>query len=388
VLVRRPADPDAFNGTVVVEWLNVSSGRDSDPDFAFLYPYLLREGYAFVGVSAQRTGVEGGGGVLEIPGVPPESLTPLKIWDPQRYGSLAHPGDEFSYDIYSQVGRWALGADGTPGALADLAVERVLAVGESQSAGRLVTYVNAVHPEVLVYDGFLIHSRGGAGAVLNPAAADARPSTAAIRTDLEQPVLQFQTETDLFRLGFVAARQDDTDRIMTWEVAGTAHADASTLAYGRASAEVWFDGAGPDFSVLCGRVNEGPQAQVLRAAFDALHRWVVDGTTPPVSPRLETTTDAFVVDELGIALGGIRTPAVDVPTNVLSGVPREGSSVFCSLFGRTDPLPEGTLAARYPTAADYAAAVEASADAAADAGFLLAPERDEIVADASRGLRP
>ncbi len=28
----------------------------------------------------------------------------LKTADPERYGTLSHPGDSFSFDIYSQVG--------------------------------------------------------------------------------------------------------------------------------------------------------------------------------------------------------------------------------------------------------------------------------------------
>ncbi len=35
ILVRRPTDPAKFNGTVIVEWLNVTSGMDADPDFGF-----------------------------------------------------------------------------------------------------------------------------------------------------------------------------------------------------------------------------------------------------------------------------------------------------------------------------------------------------------------
>ena len=42
VVVRRPADASAFSGTVVVEWLNVSSGLDANPDWAFLAPELVR----------------------------------------------------------------------------------------------------------------------------------------------------------------------------------------------------------------------------------------------------------------------------------------------------------------------------------------------------------
>ena len=36
VLVYRPANARKFNGTVVVEWLNVSGGLDADPDWVSL----------------------------------------------------------------------------------------------------------------------------------------------------------------------------------------------------------------------------------------------------------------------------------------------------------------------------------------------------------------
>ena len=105
--------------------------------------------------------------------------------DPARYGSLDLPGDAFSYDIYTQVAR-ALRGDGGDAALAGLRPERILGIGESQSAFALTTYVDAVHPVVQAYDGFLLHSRGGfsfplaapsgaadiAGSISNPSVHD------------------------------------------------------------------------------------------------------------------------------------------------------------------------------------------------------------------------
>jgi hypothetical protein len=52
ILVRRPANPARFNGTVIVEWMNVSGG-ESAPDWDYLNPMLMRDGYAYVAVSAQ-----------------------------------------------------------------------------------------------------------------------------------------------------------------------------------------------------------------------------------------------------------------------------------------------------------------------------------------------
>ena len=40
ILVRRPTDARKFNGTVIVEWLNVSGGLDAAPDWTFTHPML------------------------------------------------------------------------------------------------------------------------------------------------------------------------------------------------------------------------------------------------------------------------------------------------------------------------------------------------------------
>ena len=97
IVVVRPKDPKRFNGTVAVEWLNVTGGLDAGPDWTYSHREMLRSGFAYVGVSAQRVGVEGG-----------QSLggagMPLKKANPARYGSLVHPGDAFSFDIFSQAG--------------------------------------------------------------------------------------------------------------------------------------------------------------------------------------------------------------------------------------------------------------------------------------------
>jgi hypothetical protein len=378
VLVRRPADPDAFDGTVFVEWFNVTAGVDGDPDFGLTHPELMGHGSAYVGVSAQRAGIEGGG-VLPIPGVQVQALKQL---DPERYGDLVHPGDQYSYDIYSQAAQ-AVRRPGDVDVLDGLEVRHVIAMGESQSAARLVTYVDAVHPVAGIYDGYLVHSRGGGGAPIADGTSVLGDGTARIRDDLDVPVMQFQTETDLFGLlGFARARQDDTDTLRTWEAAGTAHADQAILDY---NAELAEDvGGGFDLAGTCGSINQGPQAQVVRAALAALRDWVVDGTVPPEAPRLEVAADAIARDERGIALGGIRTPGVDAPVSVLTGEAPPDRSVLCMLFGDTVPFDAATLAALYPTQDDYVDAVTAAADAAVAAGFLRQDDADEMIATAGQ----
>jgi hypothetical protein len=304
----------------------------------------------------------------------------LKEYDPERYGELEHPGDQFSYDIFSQVAQ-ALRRPGDLNVLGGLVPEHLIAFGESQSAGRLITYVNGVQPVTDIFDGFLIHGRADGGAPLND--ADVPEPPAYIRDDIADPVFQFEAETDVGR-GYWAARQDDTELLRTWEVAGTSHADQSILDYTAGLAEE-FD---LDLSEECPAVNDGPQADVLRAAFVALRDWIVDGTAPPTADRVQDEDGVIARDDLGIALGGIRTPPVDAPTIVLSGDPVPGTSVICSLFGNETPIPPAQLAELYPTHDDYVAAVTESADAAVAGGFLRQAEADAFVAAAEEAPVP
>jgi hypothetical protein len=257
---------------------------DSDPDWSFAHDELMREGYGYIGVSAQAIGVNGGAAKLPIPGF---TALALKEWDPERYAPLNHPGDQFSYDIYTQAAATALDPKGTD-PFAGYDVQRLIAAGESQSASRMTTYVNAVHPNVRLFDGFLVHSRGGSGAALSPT-APAPPKVSAIRADLTEPVFQLETETDLFGLGFHPARQPDTDLLRTWEVAGTAHADQFTLDAGIESGHEWDPNANVDFSASCGTINNGPQTYMVRALVHA--GLIVEGTPPKAGDHRDRRQD-------------------------------------------------------------------------------------------------
>ncbi|HEY4375555.1 MAG TPA: alpha/beta hydrolase domain-containing protein [Acidimicrobiales bacterium] len=367
MIVRRPADPAKFNGTVIVEWLNVSAGMDSDPDFGLAHDELLRDGYAYVGVSVQKVGVMGGGGLLPVPGFTPKAL---RQQNPGRYGSLHQPGDDYSYDIFAQAAeavRHPAGLD----PLGGLARKHVIGDGESQSAFRMVTFVDAIQPITHVFDGFLIHSRAGNGDELNKAEADKMPKVAFIRSDTSVPVFQFETETDLFVLGFYPARQADTDKVRTWEVAGTSHADASVLNYGLESGKVSAPDERFDIANSCGPINAGPQTYVLRAAIAALNAWVAKGTPPPAGPPIDVVRGVIQRDADGNVLGGVRSPAVDAPIATLSGEHNAKPGIFCQVFGSTTPYTPAHLAQLYPTHATYVAKVKAAATAAVKAGHLL-----------------
>jgi hypothetical protein len=388
MVVYRPIDPKDFDGTAFVEWLNVSAGFDTSPDWLTLHTQIIRAGAAYVAVSAQAVGVQGGADV--IPGA---SSGGLKGGDPARYGSLEHPGDAYSYDMYSQAGVAAAGGAKGPKPLGDLDVQRVIAMGESQSAFRLTTYVNAIHPVTGVYDGFFIHSRAGGSAgfgTTNFSQPDATiPKVVHTRTDVDVPVLTAQTETDLLRLGYLPSRQPDSKNFRLWEIAGTSHADQYTVSLsqgdtGDGTAELkLLDPANANGGVLsCATpINAGPAFPALNAGLFHLERWVRDGTPPPKAPRMESQGDELVRDEHGIVRGGIRSPIVDVPLATNTGLENSGGS-FCLLFGTTAPFDAATLASLYPSHDAYVRDFSRSADRTVKAGFWLAPNAKNFKAAA------
>jgi hypothetical protein len=370
ILVRRPADPAHFNGTVVVEWLNVSFGIDVDPDFLYDSQELLRAGYAWVGVSAQQLGVQG-----------PFGLT---HWDPLRYHALHHPGDTFSYSIFSQAAEALLHARGAR-PLGPLHARALIADGESQSAGRMVTYANAIQPLDRLFSGFLIHSRGATGAPISqaPQASSPMPAVAQTRTDIGVPVLTVETQTDILAsgLGYLPATQPDSRWFRLWELPGTSHVDETEL--GLSASEVLRDIPFYKQGTCAQLPNEGQERYLMDAALAQLNRWTRFGIPAPRAARIDIHDGSYVTDKFGNALGGVRTPAVDAPTSTLTGTGNTGTSVLCFLLGTTTPLSTAQLAALYPLHSDYVAAVARSAASDVREGFLLPADALQIDQDAA-----
>ena len=285
IVVYRPAKAKDFNGTVFVEWANVSSGFDTGSQWGAGHNAALRDGAAWVVVSAQAVGIQGGQTIIGE-----TARGGLRAADPERYGTLWSPGDNYSYDIYAQAGMVARNRT-TPRVLGDLTVQHVIATGHSQSAFRLVTYINALAAASHVFDGYLVQGRNARGSALStpPLAPVPSQSGTIIRTDLDVPVFILQTESELTLFNAIAARQPDTNLIRTWEGAGASHADFYQGAIGfgdlgnGAAERKMLDVASADGGPLrCAQpINQGPQYLLLNAAIHHLGRWVADGVAPP-----------------------------------------------------------------------------------------------------------
>ncbi len=383
MVVIRPTEPANFNGTVLLLWNNVSGGFDA---FGVVdCAGLLRDGYAVVGVTAQRVGVHGQG----------RSPMGLVAWDVDRYGSLSLPSDDFSYDIFSQVSqavgprRRADGVDPMGGA----AVRHVIASGGSQSAARLATYVNAVQPLSGVIDGFLLTVYFGTGsplevgdAVFDVADPEAFRSLTErgshlLRDDADVPVMILNSELEAVPCHRV--RQPDTDRFRWWELAGTAHSSAQVM---RTLSQVVERDFGFALPVPEG-MNRVSTRPVFEAALHHMRHWAAGGPPPPVQPRIVFSGDPprIMRDEDGLAIGGIRLPQVESPVACNSSLPVD-SDPQSRLGGTYRPLSPERLRARYGDSATYLEAFEQAARSAFDAGVLLARDVELLVAEARSSL--
>jgi Alpha/beta hydrolase domain len=346
LIVRRPARLRDFKGTVFVEWLNVTAGYDIEAQWTVGWPHMVDEGAIYVGVSAQRVGVQGGG---------PGSLT---VWSPARYGSLdvtdggTITNDALSYDIFSQAGQaiaHPMGVD--PLVSMRSKVERVIMTGASQSAGRLQIYFNSVRPLDPIYDALLLIVGGNM-----------------TRTDQGIKVFKFTSETDA--PSQLAARQPDTDEFRHWEVAGAAHADFYFNSY---LAPLGMRDGIPPTPTNCDDppLSRMPFYEVGDAAGDALVRWMTDGTSPPIGPPIEfasTSPPVIARDALGLAIGGIRLPDIVAPLALNTG--QNSGPAFCLLFGTYIPFDDATLHQLYASRGDWISEFTQASRDAYRAGFI------------------
>jgi hypothetical protein len=347
ILVVRPTDPDRFNGTVLLHWMNVSAGHEIEhPEEDEIY-----RGYAWVGVSAQEVGLYGAPWGAEVRGRQTKAEG-LIATDPQRYSTLGHPGDAGSFEIFGQAAA-VVGPDRNaavrdePDPLGGLDVRRVIATGGSQSAMRLVSYANALHPLHLAVDGFLISAWEGRVPRLDdgPVALGMR---ARLRDDLGVPVLIVNSEFEA--VNGAAEDMPDHDRLRVWEVTGTSHAH-----WRKAKVPISERGWGPN--PLSWRI-------VHEAARRAINDWVTNGVPATPQPRIEIEaggSSKILRDAHGIALGGVRLPEVAVPVAEHRGISLKTG--FGGLYGGYRPFEPDVLKSLYPTRETYQQAWGVALDA-------------------------
>jgi hypothetical protein len=407
LLVRYPTNPAKFNGTVVVEWLNDTTGGDQDPVWSEIYNQALNQGYAYIGVTAQATGVKD-----------------LKKWDAARYAPLSASSDGQSYDIFTQTAQSA--ATNYATLLGGLKPKQIVGSGDSQSAFRVDTYVNAFQPLTKAYNGFFAVGRYVGASPLAGGIVDAAPLPAFVRSDNTTPFIQLNTEGDLEELLASYVRQSDTNYLRTWEIAGASHIDEHEAEYELATIAREAPTLPPvkcTFGIVSNlglhEADNMPVWEAEDATLADLQKWLTQGVQPPHGSQIWTNPFWFNTifrDQYGNALGGTRLPDIQVPTETYSAInvvePEtnlntnalkeifeaglESSEIpsslraagLCLLSGFAAPFETSTLQRLYPTHSNYVSKFTAAAKESLGAGFLTAEDYATAVAAAEKSSVP
>lgn len=398
ILVRRPKSAAAFNGAAVVEWLNVTLGADQDLLWFLSQEHLMREGYAYVGVSAQRGGIYGSPDDSSASPLPNPFSTGtrygMKWWSPGRYAQLEFPRGEdldatFVFDpaahaIFGDALR-VLRVGGPANALGGLPVRQLIATGGSQSALALDVYYGFFESLHRLADGylpFILSVSSGLAASGNDGQLNL--GIPVLTEVVGKPLLLVNSESDPSFL-----RLPDSAHFRLWEVAGASHL-GEDLSQNRRP--VILRDLGIDLTENDGLCAFPPRSRIpfhytINAALDHLRRWIADGVPPPHGPPFEYDPRGNVArDEAGNVLGGIRLSQHAVPTAVNR---RENTGPGeCALSGRHEPFDAATLRAMYAAHSDYVSRVIYMTEKNLRDGFVTEADARETIAAAQAAAIP
>lgn len=350
ILVRRPADAAKFNGTVIVEWADMSNGYELTYSEA---QGLYENGFAYVSVTAD-----------------PEGADSLREWDQERYGALNIPDAGMSYDIFTQAAQ-AVGPQRQTGEndpMAGLEVRRLVAVGVSDAGSAVLSYANAVQPVSHTFDALIIAVCGGQARELS---GDTTIGTL-VRSDLTVPVMVLNSQSEA--LDYAQYRQPDASLFRSWEIAGASHAPDRQSRFLRQKTDR--DGVTDATEHAYGEplTNEVNWLYTLDAAYLRVHEWITEGTAPQSFDPIEIKDNAYVLDEYGNVLGGVRLPEMEIPTARYVARPDQPQAGYTIRFS------EEELTALYPSHEDYVTKMNGAAAEAESAGVIL-PYRTEEYAN-------
>ncbi len=385
LLIRKPGDPAAFSGVVLVETVHAAGAVP----FSAQHLALAAEGHGYAMVASQKIALD-----THVKPSDPGRYASLDIADPS--GTTAGPGmvpgataesmaahmrdlermAPISNAILSQVGA-LLKSDPPAGPFGDLRVTHLIMGGSSQTGGTTLAYIRDAHAGARmpdgspVFDGYFPSLAGGNEPV---SAGDAA-------------VVHALGEGDIMGGRPLGYRRSDSDapddRYRLYEVVAASH--VPTRGY-ETAADIFPTLA--DADPESGQLSQFPAAMPYMAAVHNLIEWVTKGTPPPKADRIETDANGEIVrDEYGNARGGVRLSYVDVPcvTYIASSV---GDTMFTRMIGVEVPLAKEQLAALYPTHDDYVAKVKNSVETSVRDRWIFPAHGEEIMAEAESASVP
>jgi hypothetical protein len=425
ILVRRPASPQKFSGTVVVELLNPTAMYDLDFQWQFAGDYFTKHGDAWVGITSK-----------------PVTAKALKTFDPQRYAAVSWanplPPDKtcpnpvsllpdstpatengLIWDMASQVAA-LLKSEAKDNPLKGFTVKMAFLTGYSQTGGYVVTYVNFIRPlpDALgfngrtVYDGYLIGDGDGLLIPLNQCSAPPMPGDPRfIIKPRPEPVISVVSQ--VLWTGMGADRADSNsakDRYRRYEIAGASHMNMRAISLWPKPEDMIKAGitAPPPSCIEFATygMTDFPLEYFMRGAFANLDAWVRSNITPPKARRIKVEpvpkgskptwppSVTVKVDKYGNARGGVRSPYLDVPTGTYyahstPAKPDNPDSVlFCSLVGYKVPFKKDLLIKLYPTHEKYVKKVNKKVDKLVRARLITASDGQRIKNEAAKAAIP
>lgn len=418
MLVKRPANPNKFSGTVVIEALNPSAGFDIAAVWDRSIEHFVRNGDIFIGWSSKSVIVNA-----------------LKNWNPARYAGLNWTYDPFTpgsnsgtydgitFDIAAQIGA-LIKTNGPNSPIHGYKVKRVIESGFSQDGGFTFTQADIFHAiERMpgggnIYDGYIPMGTNGPSNInfgLTPAGALPATDPRRHMQPRDVPVIHSDTETEVFigtltPTGLLYRRPDSddlNDRYRLWEVPGGSHVsndlqdEVPTLQLDAAqnlheqpadlaplgcTHQQFVNGPvkGVDGVIS---PNDFPFSSVQNAAFAAMVQWIDSNTPPPRADRIQvdtSTTPVHIVrDSFGNALGGVRTPFLDVPISSYTPFDTVAHTTtfsgFCILYGYNIPFSHDQLSTLYNNHGDYVSQFVHSLNDVVAQGFWLKPDANEAM---------
>ncbi|MDR3671222.1 MAG: alpha/beta hydrolase domain-containing protein [Holophaga sp.] len=360
IVVYRPTDSAKFNGTAIVEWQNVTNGYDTPVQWFQQKDFVLRNGYAWVEVSAQSGSIT-------------NSKTGLQVWSPTRYSTLdvtnggKISADLLSYDIFGQA---AKAVRSVPAVLGGLQVKKLIAIGNSQSAGRVGIYLNGVQSLHQIFDGAILVVGG--------------PK---LRTDLGIPIIKALSESEMTSItNETPVLQDDTDNLVTWQISGTSHSEI----YGAAVRGTMLL---RDLNLTIGEVggvptrSRIPYRYVHNNAISKIENYIDKGTALPRAPSMiivDPSVPSVAKDSDGNVLSGLRLPDINVPIARDNG--NTALTGITPYIGEHVPFTMARLGQLYTNHDDYVQKFTEAANTAVASGYMLQEDALEDIANAKASI--
>ena len=411
LMVRYPTDPAKFSGRVFIEIYNASNNYDVENTWRRAWKHMVRSGDAFIGITSKSV-----------------CANALKKFDATRYAALNWQVDGkdengLFWDMLSQLATLLRQPDAK--VLGTLKPKHLYLTGESQSGMYMNTYLTAFSDRVEnggpngtpLFDGYL-NGVGPAFTYLRTETTTTAsvPSKLYLPTKVPHIVYMSENESRMYDgmkngvpglfppLPPYTRRADSdaaTDKFRFYEFPGTPHTDPVSQVL-PINVEIVKAGgskrATPAYYLdpLTGIQQEHDDLQLtefFHGMQESIHAWAANGTPAPggstewmwyatATDEKGNTTYDPLRDHLGNAMGGVRSPLIEVPLHRFYGQMQKDATTFvASSAGSMGKLPDTMINSLYGgSCANYLVRFNAAADALVRGRYLMEYEGNDLKA--------